>query len=129
MRKVISLPNEIFNYLRGVIYQDRGRKSFKNALLVFIRFQQNNLRRYHYLPNIAAIAVSSLHWYLSEYASLSFQQLGMVLAIFLGFSGIITKYRLAPKSLHPVIFKFHASILVTLAMSFLVVGGHVLIDD
>jgi hypothetical protein len=54
---------------------------------------------------------------------------GMVLAIFLGFSGIITKYRLAPKSLHPAIFKFHSSILVTLAMSFLVVGGHVLIDD
>jgi hypothetical protein len=43
-----------------------GRKSFKNALLVFIRFQQEQLRRYHYLPNIAAIAVASLHWYLSE---------------------------------------------------------------
>jgi hypothetical protein len=108
-----------------------GRKSFQNALFVSIRFQQKHLRRYHYLPNIAAIAVASLHWYLSECASLSFslQQWGMVLAILLGFSGIITKYRLAPKSLHPAIFKFHSSFLVTLAMSFLVVGGHPLMDD
>jgi hypothetical protein len=106
-----------------------GRKSFQKALFVFIRFQQKHLRRYHYLPNIAAITVASLHWYLSECASLSFQQWGMVLVILLGFSGIITKYRLAPKSLHPALFKFHSSILVTLAMSFLVVGGHVFMDD
>ena len=120
----------IFNILSRYATRLFGsREAFKNALLAFNRLQQKHLRRYHYLMNIAAIAIASWHWYLSESASISFQQLGMVLAVFLGFSGILIKYRLAPRSLHPAILKFHASILVTLAMSFLVVGGHILIDD
>ena len=106
-----------------------SREAFKNALLAFNRFQQKHLRRYHYLMNIAAIAIASLHWYLSESASISFQQLGMVLAVFLGFSGIMIKYRLAPQLLHRGLFKFHTSLLMPLAVLALVVGGHVLIDD
>ena len=120
----------IFNILSRYATRLLGsREAFKNAVLAFNRFQQKHLRRYHYPLNIAAIGIASWHWYLSENASISFQQLGVVLAIFLGFLGILIKYRLAPRSLHPAILKFHASILVTLAMSFLVVGGHVLIDD
>jgi hypothetical protein len=124
-----NLPTLFSSLSRSLTPFVGDRKSFKNALSVFIRFQQKYLRRYHYLLNIAAIAVASFHWYLSEHASLSALQFGLVLAIFLGFSGVIIKYRFAPNSFHPAIFKFHASILVTLAMSFLVVGGHLLMDD
>ncbi len=120
----------IFNILSRYAIRLLGSKeSFKSALLGFNRFQHKHLQRYHYPLNVAALATASLHWYLSEYSSISFQQLGTVLAIFLGFSGILIKYGLAPRSLHPAIYKFHASILATLAMSFLVVGGHALIED
>ena len=79
----------IFNILSRYATRLLGsREAFKNAVLAFNRFQQKHLRRYHYLLNIAAIAIASWHWYLSESASISFQQLGMVLAVFLGFSGI-----------------------------------------
>jgi hypothetical protein len=106
-----------------------GKEAFKNASLSFKRFQQKHLRRYHYLLNIAAIAIASLHWYLSKSAAVSLQQWGMGLSIFSVFSGIMIKYRLAPQLLHRGLFKFHTSLFMSLAAIALVVSGHVLIDD
>jgi hypothetical protein len=106
-----------------------GKEAFKNASWSFKRFQQMHLRRYHYLLNIAAIAIASLHWYLSKSAAVYFQQWGMLLTIFLVFSGIMVKYRFAPQLLHRGLFKFHTSLFMSLAAIALVVSGHVLIDD
>jgi hypothetical protein len=106
-----------------------GKEAFKNASLSFNRFQQKHLRRYHYLLNIAAIVIASLHWYLSKSAAVSLHQWGMGLSIFLVFSGIMIKYRLAPQLLHRGLFKFHTSLFMSLAAIALVVSGHVLIDD
>jgi hypothetical protein len=106
-----------------------GMEAFKNAWLSFNRSQQKHLRRYHYLLNIAAIAIGSLHWYLSKSAAISFQQWGMGLSILLVFSGIMVKYRFAPQLLHRGLFRFHTSLFMSLAAIALVVSGHVLIDD
>ena len=120
----------IFNILsRYAIRLLGSREAFKNAVLAFNRLQQKHLGRYHYLMNISAIAIASLHWYLSESFSISFQQLGMVLAVFLGFSGIMIKYRLVPQLFHRGLFKLHTSLFMPLAVLALIVSGHVLIDD
>jgi len=98
-------------------------------LLAFNRFQHRHLRKFHYLLNIAAIAVASLHWYLSESPSIAFQQVGMVLAIFLGFSGIMIKYRLLPQLLHRGLFNLHTSLFMAFAALILLMVGHLFIDD
>ena len=120
---IFSIPSRYATRLLG------SREAFKNALLAFNRLQQKHLGRYHYLMNIAAIAIASLHWYLSESGSISFPQLGMVLAVFLGFSGIMIKYRLVPQLFHRGLFKLHTNLIMPLAVLALIVGGHVLIDD
>jgi hypothetical protein len=120
----------IFSILsRNTIRLIGSREAFKNALLAVNRFQQKHLRRFHYLLNIAAIAVASLHWYLSESASVAFQQVGMVLAIFLGFSGIMIKHRLLPQLLHRGLFYLHASLFMAFTALTLLVAGHAFIDD
>jgi len=120
----------IFSTLSRYLIRLHGsREAFKNALLAFNRFQHRHLRKFHYLLNIAAIAVASLHWYLSESPSIAFQQVGMVLAIFLGFSGIMIKYRLLPQLLHRGLFNLHTSLFMAFAALILLMVGHLFIDD
>jgi hypothetical protein len=105
------------------------RESYKNAFLTLNRFRQKHLRRFHYFLNIAAIAVASLHWYLSESVSFAFQQFGMILAFFLCLSGIMIKYRLLPQLLHRGLFNLHTSLFISLAALILLAAGHAFIDD
>ena len=127
---VLANLSAIFSILYRYALRLLGRReSIKNAFLTLNRFQQKHLRRFHYFLNIAAIAVASLHWYLSEFASFAFQQLGLILTIFLCFSGIIIKYRLLPQLLHRGIFNLHTSLFISLAALILLAAGHAFIED
>jgi hypothetical protein len=94
----------------------------------FVRYINNLQRKYlmsfHTYLSIAAVGLGILHLTLSSCIANPFPELGLILTGILVITGLLFKWRAVPAIFRKVLYKFHASLIVTGALLVILFAGH-----
>lgn len=92
------------------------------------KFQKKYLMRFHYFLNPIALCVAFLHFLLSSCRSSPLPEWGLVLVTMVVFLGLILKFKVSPKWMRKIVYRFHTSLAAFSAVILVLVVGHLLVD-
>jgi hypothetical protein len=117
---IISIPAD------RAAKSQRLKAGLKGKIKSFNQWQRKHIRWSHYLFNPLAVLAAFLHWWLSQCWILSFQKWGLILLALWAVLGLTIRFKLAPQSWRPRLFKVHTNWVIPAAFFVVVLIGHAL---
>jgi hypothetical protein len=100
----------------------------KTSIKRYNKFQKKYLMRFHYVLNPIALCVAFLHFLLSSCRSSPLPEWGLVLVAMVVLLGLILKFKVSPKWMRKIVYRFHTSFAAFSAVILVLVVGHLIVD-